>query len=104
MKEHQGMTFEIEFVAEAEADLDGIQPFHRNQILDAIELHLRHAPMQISRARIKRLRSVRSPAYRLRVGEHRVFYDVDEGQYVVTVLRVLNKEQALQYLQEVSNE
>jgi mRNA-degrading endonuclease RelE of RelBE toxin-antitoxin system len=98
------MAFEIEFVPESEEDLEGIRPFYRNQILDAIELHLGHTPTQISRSRIKRLRSVESPAYRLRVGEFRVFYDVDEEQRVVMVLRVLSKEQSLQYLREANDE
>ena len=95
------MAFEIEIVTEAETDLDGIQPFYRNQILDAIEQHLRHAPAHVGRARIKRLRSVISPAYRLRVGEYRVFYDVGEEQHMVTVLRVLSKEQSLHHLAEI---
>ena len=95
------MAFEIELVLEAETDLDGIQPFYRNQILDAIEQHLRHAPTKVSRARIKRLRLMESPAYRLRVDEYRVFYDVDEEQQVVTVLRVLDKERSLRYLAEI---
>jgi len=64
------MAFEIELVLEAETDLDGIQPFYRNQILDAIEQHLRHAPTKVSQARIKRLRLMESPAYRLRVDEY----------------------------------
>ncbi len=95
------MAFEIEFATEAETDLDGTQPFYRKQILNGIEEHLRHAPMQVSRARIKQLRSVISPAFRLRVGEYRVFYDVDEVRQVVTVLRVLSKEHSLQYLEEI---
>ena len=98
------MTFEIEITPEAEADLDNIRPFYRGQILDAIEMHLQHAPMQVSRARIKRLRETNSPAYRLRVEDFRVFYDVNEQHRSVTVLRVLDKEQSLQYLKEVSDD
>lgn len=56
------MNFEIEFTQEVEADLDDIRPFYRGRILSALELHLRHAPTQISRARIKRLRGTDSPA------------------------------------------
>jgi len=92
------MGFDIEFVREAEADLDRLKPFNRNRILDAIESYLGHTPMQTGRSRIKRLRSVESPGYRLRVGEFRVFYDVDEARRSVTVLRVLSKEQSLSYL------
>ena len=93
------MVYDIEFAREAEADLDAIKPFHRNRILDGIESQLTKAPMQTSRSRIKRLRSVESPAYRLRVGEFRVFYDVDVSERTVTILRVLSKEQALLYLE-----
>lgn len=41
----------------------------------AIDHHLRHEPSQPSRSRIKRLREVRRPQFRLRVGEVRVFYE-----------------------------
>ena len=82
------MAFEIEFTREAETDLDDIRPFFRNQILDAIEAYLRHAPALVCRARIKRLHEIDSPAYRLRVEDFRVFYDVDEPQRSVTVLCV----------------
>ena len=98
------MAFEIEIAEEAELDLDGIRPFYRKQILDAIEFYLQHTPTRESRARIKRLRSVTSPASRLRVGDFRVYYDVDEEEYLVTVLRVLSKEQSLQFLREVKDE
>jgi mRNA-degrading endonuclease RelE of RelBE toxin-antitoxin system len=92
------MSFDIEFVREAEADIDRIKPYHRNRILDAVESHLGQTPTQTSRSRIKRLRSADSPGYRLRIGEFRVFYDVDEARRTVTVLRVLSKEQSLSYL------
>jgi mRNA-degrading endonuclease RelE of RelBE toxin-antitoxin system len=98
------MAFEVEFTPEAETDLDGIRPFYRIQILNAIEAHLQYAPTQVSRSRIKRLREIVSPAFRLRVEDFRVFYDVNEQQRSVTVLRVLDKEQSLQYLKEVSDD
>jgi hypothetical protein len=45
---------------------------------------------------------VRRPAAervtRLRVGDYRVFYDVDDVAAVVTVLRVMSKEESLVYL------
>ena len=94
------MTFEIEVTEEAESDLDALKPFYRREILDAIELHLRRTPESVSRSRIKRLTGLESPGYRLRVGEFRVFYDVDSHERQVTILRVINKEQALRYLQE----
>ena len=93
-------SFVIEFVREAEADLDAIKPFHRNRILDEIEVYLKRAPERTSRSRLKRLNIMESPAYRLRVGDFRVYYDVEKTQRTVTVLRILSKEQSLVYLEE----
>ena len=56
--------------------------------------------MQASRTRIKRLRLIESPAYRLRIDNYRIYYDVDEDAQSVTVLRILSKEASLQYLGE----
>ena len=92
------MSFEVEITLEAETDLAQIKPFYRSQILDAIEEYLQAVPTRVSRARIKRLRLLDSPAYRLRVGEYRVFYDVDPAEKIVTVLRILSKEASLTYL------
>ena len=93
------MAFEIEVTEQAEGDLDRIRRFYRNQILDAIERNLRHRPQRVSRTRIKRLRSVDSPGYRLRVGDFRIFYDVNEVEGRVIILRVVSKEEALRYLE-----
>jgi mRNA-degrading endonuclease RelE of RelBE toxin-antitoxin system len=41
----------------------------------ALETHLRDEPGKTRRSRIKRLRGLRRPQYRLRVGEARVFCD-----------------------------
>ena len=98
------MAFDVELTYGAEDYLDGIRPFYRNQILDALENALRHTPTQVSRAGIKRLRGIDSPAYRLRVGEYRVYYDVDLPSNTVTVLRILTKERSLGYLSEVADE
>jgi len=98
------MPFEIDVTEEAESDLDSIRPYYRRQILDAMDTHLRHAPERTSRSRIKRLRALDSPGYRLRVGDVRVFYDVDARERYVTILRVLSKEEALRYLEGSGHE
>ena len=48
----------------------------RAEVRDAIQRHLRHEPTKTSRSRIKRLRGLSKPQYRLHVGEVRIFYDV----------------------------
>jgi len=95
------VQFEIDVTAEAESDLDAIRSYYRNQILDGMEVHLRYTPTRESRSRIKRLRLLDSPAFRLRVGDFRVYYDVDEAAEIVTVLRVLGKKDSLAYLTEM---
>lgn len=98
------MRFEIEITAEAEADIDRIQPYYRKQILDNIETYLEYTPTQESGARIKRLRLLDSPAYRLRIGDFRLFYDVDESAMLVSILRVLSKDMSLRYLADLESQ
>ncbi len=93
------LRYEIEITEEAESDLDVIRAFYREEILKGMEDHLRFEPTRKSRSRIKRLELLDSPAYRLRVGDYRVFYDVDEVTAEVTVLRVMSKEESLAYLE-----
>ena len=68
----------------------------RATVRDSLETHLRHEPTKLSRSRIKRLRKMAQPQYRLRAGDIRVFYDVNEGQ--VEVLAVVPKSEAASWL------
>ncbi|MEX0691424.1 MAG: type II toxin-antitoxin system RelE/ParE family toxin [Gemmatimonadales bacterium] len=70
----------------------------RAEVRDALERHLRHAPTKVSKSRIKRLRGLIRPQYRLRIDDLRVCYDVTEGQ--VEVLAIVPKEQARDWLFE----
>ena len=84
------MRYDIVLAPEAVGDLDNLQANVRAVVRDAIEQHLRHQPTKGSRSRIKRLRGLSHPEYRLRVGDDlRVFYDVTEG--VVQVLAIVAK-------------
>jgi mRNA-degrading endonuclease RelE of RelBE toxin-antitoxin system len=47
------------------------------------------------------LRGISNPDYRLRVGDYRVFYVVDEDARQVDVLRVMHKDQTLTYYKEL---
>jgi mRNA-degrading endonuclease RelE of RelBE toxin-antitoxin system len=78
-----------------------LKAFQRVELLDVIDQHLTHTPTIISRSRIKRLRLLDSPAYRLRVGDYRVYYDVDVDSLSVKVLRILSKAASLDYLRGV---
>jgi mRNA-degrading endonuclease RelE of RelBE toxin-antitoxin system len=69
----------------------------RTGIAKALEAHLTHEPTKISKSRIKRLRGLSQPQYRLRVGDIRVFYDVTETQ--VQILAIVTKAEAQQWLE-----
>lgn len=92
------MRHEIVLSTEATEDLQRLPARYRAEVRDALEVHLRHEPTKLSRSRIKRLRGLTQPQYRLRVGEIRVFYDVVEGE--VRVLAIVFKAQAGQWLEE----
>ncbi|HZT89762.1 MAG TPA: type II toxin-antitoxin system RelE/ParE family toxin [Stellaceae bacterium] len=91
------MAFDIVLAPEALADLRGLRANIRAAVRDALETHLRHEPAKESRSRIKRLRGLRYPQYRLRVGDVRVFYDIVETR--VEVLAVVPKSEAEEWLE-----
>jgi mRNA-degrading endonuclease RelE of RelBE toxin-antitoxin system len=91
------MRYEIEFGDEAHGDLDRCRAFDRMTILDLIETHLRHEPTRESKSRIKALRGLLHPQYRLRVGDIRVFYDVRRAR--VEIIAVVNKSEAAEWLE-----
>jgi mRNA-degrading endonuclease RelE of RelBE toxin-antitoxin system len=92
------MRFEIVLAPQAAQALRALPARHRAEVRDALETHLRHEPTKVSKSRIKRLRGMAKPQYRLRVGETRVFYDVrDEA---VEVIAIVAKRQAQGWLAE----
>jgi mRNA interferase RelE/StbE len=91
------MPYAIILSPEAVEDLRALKADWRAAVRDAIESHLRHEPCKQSRSRIKRLRGLSHPEYRLRVEEVRVFYDVREN--AVEVLAIVPKDQAEAWLE-----
>src|SRR5262249_39063145 len=89
---------EIVLAPEAAEALQRMSDFHRAEIRDALETHLRHEPTRVSKTRVKRLRGTSRPQFRLRVGEARVFYDVSEE--AVEVLAIVTKAEAEAWLAE----
>jgi len=92
------VRFEIIFAPSAVTELRALPSHARSEVRDAIETHLRFGPTKLSRSRIKRLRGLGRPQFRLRVGEIRVFYDVTES--AVEVLAIVSKAQADAWLKE----
>lgn len=92
------MSFEIVLAPQAIEGLKALRADFQSSVREAIELHLRHEPTKLSKSRIKRLRGLDRPQYRLKVNEIRVFYDVTEK--AVEVLAIVPKEQAEAWLAE----
>lgn len=96
--------FRIHLRPSAVTDLDGLQKAKAVEVADAMERYLSNEPTKVGKSRIKRLRGVSNPDFRLRVGDHRVFYVVDEDAPVVEVLRVRSKEETEAYYKEIGHE
>jgi len=95
------MRYEIILAPEAAEDLQCLKANVRAQVQDAIERHLRHEPTKTSKTRIKRLRGLSRPQYRLRVGDDVcVFYDVTVD--TVEVLAILPKSESSEWLERYS--
>jgi mRNA interferase RelE/StbE len=95
------MRHAIVLAPEAVEDLGRLTANLRGQVRAALETHLRHAPEKTSRSRIKRLRGVRRPQYRLRVGEVRVFYDISGT--TVEILAIVAKSEAQSWLAQFAS-
>ena len=95
------MPFAIILAPEAFEDFKSLRANVRSEIRAALEKHLRHEPEKGSRSRIKRLRGLRQPQYRLRVGEVRIFYDVTGT--TVQVLAMVTKSEADLWLAQFGN-
>lgn len=90
------MKYEIVFAPEAVRDVRNLKAHLRSVVRDAVEASLRYAPTHVSKSRIKRLHGVSRPQFRLRVGDVRVFYDVEES--VVEILAIVPKAEAAEWL------
>ncbi|MFI5364761.1 MAG: type II toxin-antitoxin system RelE/ParE family toxin [Candidatus Binatia bacterium] len=91
------MRREIILAPEAKEDFKALKATDRAAVRDPMEQHLRYEPTKTSSSRIKRLRGMRRPQYRLRVEEVRVFYDVTAE--AVEVLAIVAKSKAAEWLQ-----
>ena len=86
--------YEIKFAEDVSKDLEELKAFKRKEILDRIDEELLNEPTRETRNK-KILADVeppwpfKEPLRELRVGEYRVFYDVDvaESQVVVRAIR-----------------
>ena len=92
------MRFEIVLAPDAGKALQRLPAHVRRGVRDALERHLRFEPTKTSRSRVKQLRGLTQPQYRLRVNDIRVFYDVTET--TVEILAIIEKQEAQAWLDQ----
>ena len=90
------MKYIIFFAPEALADLNKLKATERAKVRDMVRTILGSEPTKITRSRIKRLRGLSKPQYRLRVDDIRIYYDVHGDE--VEVLAVIPKSGAEEWL------
>ncbi|OGI41465.1 MAG: hypothetical protein A2140_07535 [Candidatus Muproteobacteria bacterium RBG_16_62_13] len=95
------MRYAIVLAPEAVEDFHALKANLRSTVRGALDTYLRAEPTKVSKSRIKRLRGISRPQYRLRVDEIRVFYDVI-GK-TVEVLAIVPKSEAETWLAQFAN-
>lgn len=90
------MAYRIVLAPEAVQDLRRLKATVRATVKAALDTHLRHELGKLSRSRVKRLRGLSKPQYRLRIDEFRVYYDIVED--TVEVLAIVSKSETAAWL------
>ena len=96
------MRYDIVLAPSAVRELQALPAYLRARVRDALERHLRHEPTKVSKSRVKRLRGLSRPQFRLRIDDLRVFYDVTDA--TVEVLAIISKAQVAEWLEERGTE
>ncbi len=81
-------------------DMDRLRKYDAAAIADGMERFLGDHPTRESGSRIKRLRGMSNPDFRLRLDEYRVFYNVNAEEHRVDILRILHKDETADYYKE----
>lgn len=89
-------SFIIAYAEDVSEDLASLRAFERKRILNEIEKQLTYDATRVSKNRKMLVGLVPpweyvEPVWELRVGEHRIFYDVDEEKSIVIIRAVRYK-------------
>ncbi|MGH9839470.1 MAG: type II toxin-antitoxin system RelE family toxin [Blastocatellia bacterium] len=84
-------AYKIEVTEDAKLDMDFYSAAERKAIVSGIRSQLTHDPTVETRNR-KMLRDNPIATWELRIGKHRVFYEVDGMTVIVTIVSVGHKD------------
>lgn len=89
--------YSLDMTDEAEEDLRYYRAFERKQIVSDIQVQLVFEPGQETNSR-KALRQNPIASWELRIGKHRVFYEIDDEEQVVNIISIGHKEHNVLYI------
>jgi mRNA interferase RelE/StbE len=92
------MKYEVVVAKDAQDQFGKLDGGWRSRLKKVMREQLEHQPKRESRSRIKRLRGLRQPQYRMRVDDMRVFYDVNDEMNRVEALGFVNKSDTPEWL------
>ena len=92
------MRYDVIIAEDARGQFEKLDARWRSRLKQEMRQHLEHQPRRESGSRIKRLRGLRQPQYRMRVAEMRVFYDVNDQMKRVEVLGFVDKSDTPEWL------
>ena len=95
------MKYEIILSPDARNSLQKLKGNLRSIIRDGIIEYLSFEPEKVSKSRIKRLKGIEKPQFRLRIDDIRIYYDVIEN--TVEILAIVTKELASEWLERHGN-
>ena len=81
------MAYEVKFTSEAANDLRALTRRIQQTVVSKIENQLTHAPMVESR-NLKHLQPNDLAEWELRVGKHRIFYNVKQQGLIVEIVAI----------------
>jgi mRNA-degrading endonuclease RelE of RelBE toxin-antitoxin system len=85
------LPYDIQYANEARDDIRALRAFDQRKVLEGIETHLTFQPKAVTRSRIKAMLQPFWSQFRLRIENFRVYYDVDDTEMRVYILRILTK-------------
>jgi mRNA interferase RelE/StbE len=95
------MKYSIVLSPDAVKSLRNLRANLRSLVREGIIEQLSYEPEKTSKSRIKRLKGIEKPQYRLRIDDIRIYYDASE--YSVEILAIVSKEMAKEWLERHGN-
>lgn len=95
---NSAVAYRVVLTDNAIEDFKALDAGWRTIVREALRIHLTHEPRKESRSRIKRIKDLNHPQYRLKIDGIRIFYDVIDEE--VVIVAIMTKEKTDEWLEE----